>query len=470
MSEEVKEKSILDQMIEEQEKKNKEAEEAKQRKVAGGGGYDFEETTYFSLEDKKEKVCRLLGLPAEIRKNSTDFKFVLQSEVLKDDKKSYLKVNWPIVEKDGKLVPDPDWFLTKFLNKVREGKWEKYEEGKVNEKTGKNGEWRKFHTDTSVFKRVEGNAKIGEKYPRSFYPAVKVVGNVIDRHDNWCKENKHSKLIVAGDNPYTFTNDKNESVTIHYIKYLPKQCYTAITDHLKNCSGIKSLSDIDVVIIKDGKSETLKYACFDKTDYPKYLKNKEAAELASNEPLTEEELKYELYDIDKRTRVTSYAGLKRSLNGLVKLCDAELGTSFEKELEQLCKEEALNRPTNETESKEEEINEEQFTSLEDEPKVEASIETKVEDKGKREKKVESTETKSIPLLCMENFPSWNQLSDTEKKNMVDNIISFNGTVPVYKAEAMDELCAIKECVFKNSKEPTSYPKAVSTCPVCGDKV
>jgi hypothetical protein len=466
----VQEKSVLDLMIEEQEKRNKEAQEAKERKASSSSNFEFEEITYFSLEDKKERVCRLLGLPAEIRKNPTDFKFILQSEILKDDKKSYLKVNWPIVERDGKLVPDPDWFLTKFLNKVREGKWTKYEDGKINEKTQKNGEWVKFHTETSVFKRVEGNSKPSEKFPKSFYPSLKVPGNVIDRHNTWCKDNKHSKLLVSSDSPFNFTNDKGEQQTIYYSKLIPKQCYTAITEHFKSCIGIKSLEDIDAVIIKDGKSETNKYVCYDKTDYPKYLKNAEAANLASNEPLTEEEKKYVLYDIDKLFPIASYAKLKRHLNGLFKLCDAELDTSFEKEIEALCKEEALNRPSQQNDSEvKNKVAEEQFTSLDDAPPF--GTEPIVEEKGRREKKTEATvENKSIPLLCMENFPAWNQLSEVEKKNMIDNIISFKGNVPTYKTEAEDELCTIRECVFKGTKEPSSYPKSVNTCPVCGDKV
>jgi hypothetical protein len=496
---EVQEKSILELMVEEQEKKNKEAEEAKQRKASGSGNFEYEEVEYFSLEDKKEKVCRLLGLPAELRKNSTDFKFMLQSEILKDDKKSYLKVSWPIVERDGKLVPDPDWFLTKVLNKVREGQWIKYEEGRVNETTGKNGEWKKFHTETGVFKRIEGNSKVGELYPKKFYPSIKVVGNVIDRHDSWCKENKHAKLIVSGKNPYTFTDDKGQSQTINYIKYLPKQCYTAITDHFKSCIGIKSLNDIDAVIIKDGKSETSKYVCFDKTDYPKYfgaprdrvrksqeiedkkakgialtkdeenfkLTDKElnselAYKLSSNESLTEEEKAYVLYDIDKRTAVTSYSSLKRHLNGLFKLCDAELQTSFEKELDQLCKEEAANKPAQQNKAEDEE----RYTSLDDEKPI---AETKSEERTRREKKSEtSVNNVSILDLCKLNFPAWDKLKETEKQTMIDSIESFKGTVPVYKKGIEDVLCYIKECVFKDSNEPTSYPKTLTTCPVCGD--
>jgi len=87
-------------------------------------------------------------------------------------RKSYLKVYWPSVERDGKLVPDPDWFLTRFLNKVREGKWTPYEDGHTDGK-GKKGRWVCFNKGTSVLERVEGNSKPNEQFLKSFYPSSK---------------------------------------------------------------------------------------------------------------------------------------------------------------------------------------------------------------------------------------------------------------------------------------------------------
>jgi hypothetical protein len=460
-------KSPLELALEKQAQQKKEEEEAKERK-RNTGSFDWEDVEYFALEDKKYKVCRVLGLPAELREKPTDPKFVLQSEILRDNKKSYLKVNWPIVERDGKMVPDPDWILTRLMNKVKEGKWQKYEDNKIDEK-GKSGKWVNFHTETSIFKRIEGNSKPNEKYPRNFYPSMKAVANVIDRHDDWCKENKHSKSIMAGVNPYTFTNDKDEDQTIYYTKLLPKQCYSEIVSHLNNCIGVKSLSDIDIVIYKDSKADGFqKYWCFDKTDYPKYLKDETAHKLANEEPLTKEELEYELYDLDKFYGVTSYASLKRNIVAIFKLCDAELNTSFEKELDALCKEEAANRPQQESIREDEDKDEERYSSLDEE--IEESI-----DNSEREKTVSEakSEEKSIKELCNLNFPSWDKLSKNEQEIMIESIDHFEGVIPKYKSEIEDALCAVKTCFFPDTEEPTSYPESpreVKTCPVCGDKI
>lgn len=468
----MEEKSILQQAIEAQEKKNKEAEEAKNRK---GTVSDFprEDIEYFALEDKKAKVCRLLGRPSEIRKEPTDAKFILWSKVLSDSKKNYTYINWKYIEKDGKLVPDPEWILTKLYSKVNEGKWQKYEDGKVDEKTGKNGRFVKYNTETSVFKRIEGNTKANENYPPKFYPSVKVVMNCIDRHDDWCKTNKHSKQITSRHTSYDFTNDKGEKGQYFYTDIgVPKQCYEIIIDHFRKCSGVKSLEDIDAIIIRDGKSSSiLKYQCYDKTDYPKYFSDEQAFKLSSNDLLSDEEKKYVLYDFDKLYPVASYAKLKRNLIGLFKLCDAELGTSFEKELEELCKIEAeenmKNNPNGVT--KETEADEEKFASIGDEKPIEKHVEAPVQEKARRESKSETKVSTSIQQLCEQNFPAWNKLSDKDKKIMIDNIESFNGTIPVYKKEANDILCVEQECKFKDSKEPTSCPQEMENCPVCGVK-
>jgi hypothetical protein len=456
----VQEKSVLDLAVEEQERKNKEAEEAKQRK--GTGSYEFEDVQTFALEDKKARVCRILGLPAEIRKDKGDAKFVLQSKVLSDDKKSYAKINWPIVEKDGKMIPDQNWILTKVLNKVREGKWVNYEDGHVDEK-GKKGHFVKFHTETAVSKRVEGNSKPEEKFPPSFYPSMKVVMNVIDRYDSWCKENKHSKILVSRLSKFEGTKENGEKFEIAYSDTgIPYQCYSTITEHLRNCIGVKSLSDIDVVIVRDGKSTGNKYQCFDKSDYPKYFKDEAAFKIASSDSLTAEEKEFELYDLDKLYGVSSYSKIKRKLVALFKLCDAELGTSFEKELEELVKTESASRP--QTSTKEtvvnEDDNEEKYDSIDADSKP---IEEKTRRAAKEETKIEIT-VENVKKL----FPAFDKLTDADKKLLVDSIESIkDGVIPIYKKEANDALCSDKECVFVGTREPTSCPEKMSNCPVCG---
>ena len=253
MSEETKNMTPMELALQKRAQQQQQQEEAKNN--AGNWG-DFEKPETIGLEDKKEKVVRILGNPLEVRSLPTDPKLLLQSYVAKDDKSGYFQLNWPVVEKNGKYVPDPDWIVTKFYNKVNEGKWEKYPDGQVDER-GKNGKWKKFHQDTKIFQLVEYNAKEGEKYPKNFYPSKRVVMNVIDRHDDWCKENKHSKLLTSKKSPFEITDDDGKKTTIYYDDTgVPEMVWSSIMYH---CNATSTL-DIDLVITK--KADEKKYIVF----------------------------------------------------------------------------------------------------------------------------------------------------------------------------------------------------------------
>ncbi len=73
------------------------------------------------------------------------------------------------------------------------------------------------------------------------------------------------------------------------------------------------------------------------------------------------------------------------------------------------------------------------------------------------------------MQCKKNFPCWDKLTAEEKKIMIDSIDSFNGTIAIYKKEVKDLLCAETSCMFVGTKESTSFPSQVKTCPVCGFK-
>ena len=98
----------------------KEKEESKNNFSGNWEGYEHVETT--GLVNEMEIVGRIIGNPIEVRSKSTDPKLIMQSEVVKDDKKSYHKINWPWVEKNGYINPDPAWIVTRFMAKVFDGK------------------------------------------------------------------------------------------------------------------------------------------------------------------------------------------------------------------------------------------------------------------------------------------------------------------------------------------------------------
>jgi hypothetical protein len=484
----------------------KEQEESKNNQGQNWG--DYEEVETVGLVTGKEIVGRILGNPVEQRKLPTDPKIVLQSQLVKPDKKGYVKLNWPIVEKSGKYVPDPDHFLTKFYNKVNEGRWVKYSEGILKDSNGnvyppdylnakqKNGEWVRTHVKTKVFEEVSTNSKIGELYPKSFYPSKRVVANWADRHDSWCVDNKHSKLITAKKAPYEITEADGTKKTIYFQDTgIPGTLYDKIFDH---CSAVGTM-DIDLVITKIEKD----YKVFDITDYPKYV-SEASAKIGVKTRLSEEEKAWTLYDLDKLYKVSSYSKIQKYLSPMIKLCDAELGTSFEKELDALVEEEKAQRAAEKAEAQVYYINESDgsygVTSKDDiveliesdtnikeveksvydtfvakqtgtveipkeEPKSEPVEEEPKAESKRREVKTEATNN-DIESLCKVNFPAWDKLTDEEKTFMKGFITKFDGTVPSYK-DNTPLGCSDESCYFVGTHNVTMVPIEVNTCPVCG---
>lgn len=427
---------IMQQALAERQRREKEEKAAKDNK---SNTFDFGKVEYIALENKVEKVFRLIGAPPELRTNSSDMKFVLESQILKDDKKGYVKLRWPFIVEDGKIIPDPDFILTKLYRKVYEGEWRKYEDGHVNEK-GKSGEWFHYHKETDAFKRIAGNGKEGDPYPKKFYPSVKVVSQGIDRHDNWCAENKKLKILTSKSTPYEFVDAKGEKKTIFFRDTgIPKQAYDALFDHYTKCNLY--WEDTDCIIVK--RSETKDYVVWDKQDQ-RYLKP-ETISLAKDTPLTDEEKSYEKYDLDKMYGPTSYSKIKKNIGGLFKLVDIDLGTTFYDELCLFVDKEVASNTKKETD-----VNPESH-----EKEKQQNVDSPV------------TSSKYTEEQLQIAFPNFSKLTPEEQLKMREAIKEFNGTIPIYHTHIEESYCMIKTCCFSTTDIPTTYPRNVLTCPVCG---
>ncbi len=456
--------------------KRRQEQKAEQEQAAtqNWSNFNYEEIETVGLIINKEIVGRIIGNPIEVRQLPTDPKLILQSQVVKQDKSGYVKINWPVIEKSGKYIPDPDWILTEMFNKVNEGRWVKYSEGVLKDENGqiypadhvdskgKNGKWVKYHTNTNVFKAIDGNAKDGEKYPKNFYPSKRVVCNWIDRHDSWCADNKHSKVLTAKKTPFEISMEDGSKKTIYFQDTgIPAGLYDKIFEH---CSSIGTM-DIDLVITKIEKD----YKVFDITDFPKYV-SESSHKLGKQGKLSEEELAYELYDLDKLYGVSSYRKIKKNLGYLFKMCDLDLGTEFEKKLDNLCKieeEEAKEKQVqDEPDEGESSSDSKEDSSANDSTSKDEVKQEQVESKRRGVKKEESSVDNSIKEECIKYFPTWNKLSDADQEFMVNSIVRFDNGVPVYNVQnALG--CANEDCYIPGTRVVTLVPEEVSTCPVCG---
>lgn len=452
--------SSMNNAFEEALKKKAQMKADEEAKKNSSGSYygEYETVKHFGLEDQKERVFRILGKPAEVRTEGWEAKIILQSRIAKEDGKSYFKVNWPYVEKDGKYVIDPKWILSKLYNKVMEKKW-KDNPGKTPDANGKTGKYCPLHEGTQIYSIIKNNFKEGEKYPKSVYPSTRILMNVIDRHDSWCKDNNHTKVLSSK----VSVSDKQNadgSFSEWPDTGIPKSVYESIFDHMSSVGHW----DIDYVVIKDLKKEPIEYRVWDITD-TKYLKDPKTLEIGISTPITNEELSYVKYDLDNLYKVTSANKLKKNWIGRFKLCDAELGTNFTEELELLCKKEDEERAilNAEAESKKEAHS----TEVKREVEVTTQTETKVEASSRRST---STEAVSVSSLCASNFPKYKDLPAEEQTLLASKIEYFEGSVPVYYDKKDGTLlCSNRDCMYVGTSVSTGYPEGVSFCPVCGAK-
>jgi hypothetical protein len=441
---------VMQKALDERKKREEEEKKAKEQK---GESFDFGKVEYLALEDQKEKVFRLLGKPPELRTSPTDLKFVLQSSILRDDKGGYVKVNWKFIVKDGKIIPDPDWILTKLHKKVNEGQWQKYEDSHIDSK-GKNGEWVHYHKDKEIFKRIAGNGKEGAPWPKKFYPSVRVVGNVIDRHDSWCQENKKCKLLTSKLSPFNFKDNKGEAKTIFFRDTgIPKAAYDAIFEHFTKINSY--WENTDCILVK--RAKTKDYVAWDKGD-ARYL-SPESIGIAKDTDLTTEEKQYELNNLDLMYADTSYAKLKRYLSGLFKQADLELGETFYDQLTVLAEKEAAEKPKNspkEENNDDSEENPETTSPSSDSPPLKSPTPPKEELKNILSKE------ELLPA-----FPHFDKLSAEDQQLLIQSVKEVTGTIPVYHDWVEDYYCFNKACKFVNTDITTSFPGKIFTCPVCG---
>ncbi|HPJ86581.1 MAG TPA: hypothetical protein PLU55_00545 [Candidatus Pacearchaeota archaeon] len=466
--------SILQEQLEQ---RKKQEEQKKRAKENSGNFQGFDELSYCPIT-KEETVFRIVGKPFPYNdptnRKPTDIKMIMQSEIVKEDKKGYVKFNFPYHYDDtkGDYVLDKDFILTKVINKVKEGRWEKYPEGKVNELTGKNGEYIHYYKDTEVYKIIVdkvGNAKIGEKFPKNFYPSKRVVINVIDRHDSWCKDNKHTKILTSKHEGFSIKDSKtNQDITIFYTDTgIPKTTYDKIVEyHAKGTGNF----DVDTIVKKVEKD----YTVADITDAcPKFITQK-SKDIGLDSDLTDEEKSYELYDFDKYFPYASSATkIKKWLSWLIKKVDAQTGSNFMVELEALAKiEEDERNAKKEAQAEKEQVEGEEVSDdvkemeapVKEEPKPEVKQE---EPKRRRVEEPKKEETKE-EISYVKYFPSYDKLSDEEKASLLNALSEIKDGIPLFNNKEGELLgCKDEKCKFPNSEIDTIFPESIFTCPVCG---
>lgn len=481
------EEDLFRQTVENRKKQKAEEEANKDKK--GNFTRDYEEITWAGLSTGQWGVFRILGLPIDLRKEHWHPKLILWSQVVTDKGDGYAKINWKQKMVNGRETGelDEDWILYRLYKAINAHKWEKYPNGEK-DKDGNTGYRKFYHEDTPMFQRVANNRKEGDKYKKKFYPSKKVVMNIIDRMDEWCKANHHTKLL-SSKHKFWKNNDAGEPIFFTDPGVPLKGCYNKIIDNVVHHNG--SWQKLDVVVKRKGEDDDYDYEVRDASETK--IDDEKVKSIATMNPLTDEELAYEKYNLDKLFPVTSFSKIKRVLGNLFKEWDAYAASkgqrdcNFYDELLAACKieEEEMAKRQAEREAAEA-ANPKPAQVAAPAPQAQPApvqvapaatpapaptpaTPAPAEEPTRRRSAPAEEAPASVADQCAKNLPSWTKLTPKDQENMIKSVEKFENGIPVFLKTARVYPCDNQTCKFPGTDRATETPDTVLTCPVCGMK-
>ena len=428
---------------------------------------DYEEIKFSPLEidkTKRLKFYRIVGWPIHLRHEDPQYspKVVMISRII-DDRGKWRRFILPTREENNNHI------LYKLIDKVLEGPY--------NQDT-KTKSYTHVASHPEVFKHIFANSKEGT-YQNGWKPTQYVVMNVIDREMMaWHKENKHTVIVSKKANI-----DKSDSEKVYYEPGTTMAMYNAITgDDVGGAYGYPL--NYDVVIKK--LSELPWYKAYHSKDFMSYA----GAQYESEEAFkvdypfydpemhvrlnTEEEDSWEMFDIEKLYKVSSYQKINNALKGWVKKFDSEFGQNLSQELQNLANEEKKAYKETEQENETSVSTPVEAASI----PIEVTPATIVTSKqGVPELPVQSTSVPIAPVvqeevptrsrqpvgfdlasLTNEGFIAIGKLTEEEKAT-VTGYDNEKGTL-IYNIEGPTYKCTSENCT-------NNTPEFFHLCPKCG---
>ena len=443
---------------------------------SSGKNMTYESQTWVGLEQNQAHILRLVGNPPEsmtkgFKGGPTDAHEIF-FETVKDDKGSTMQLRLPCHAAD---IND-EHIMWRIISRVKEVEWVddpenpgkrkkvfKYEKLPIFDKI--------THSGYSATIPAEANKY---RYAKGWGGQQVCIMNVIDREDNWCKENKHTKLL---------SKRVTESNGIAYPTVgVPSYGFLSALAHL--CQIYGSWEKYDIQVVKTGQMNSpyiVKNASFYKSSgVPEIDQTK--LDVISLEPgLTAEEQAYERYDIAKFYAPTSYKNLKNRLGNTIKEVDATLHTNFYDELVSLAeKEEAEKASLRESEEAAPAaptfvVGTEPVTAAPTAPATPvvapvtpapaAPVEAApIPTPTAAPVATPTRGTRNISVLAPEKIAAlkgWLKLTDANKSQIADVVLAADGTVEnVLYTEG-----AATQCNCNNCMKPS--PQDFMSCPVCG---
>ena len=257
--------------------------------------------------------------------------------------------------------------------------------------------------------------------------------NCLDRTDDWCKENKHTKLLC-----WDSTTKEVDGKTVEYPTYgIKPSLYNNIFD--EQCTALNRMYDeFDVVVKRLSKKLGDSWIqVFSPEEKSKISQIGLDPNKVTMNYLSEEEESYEKYkleDIPFVSRPTSVGYVLRVLGKLIKACDLDFGTNLYEEFVEYAEKEKKEWESRKAETKETE-------STED---TSAEVESEDEEVTK-----ETTSTETPSFDSMENVET-EESSDDELPSEVEEPTP---TAPIQKVAKVAKVAKFDPMSLKNTILP-----------------
>jgi len=290
----------------------------KQEKEKPKGGFGgFEQPEWHAIETNYSQVRFVGNYPMARHGDPTAAKIINVAMIVGDDGKKFRCI-YPLREER------KDWIMWRIFNKVADSTWDK------------NSKTRKYkHEGSPCLHQVLTNG-LESNYEAGWYPKSVVVTNVIARDRmQWHRENKKT-LLLSKKVGYS----KTDGTPFYEIGFPAGSFKELLIDGVVEYSGDWEMYDVLIKRMSEKPYYSVLHATDDKKKFVNELSTFSYYEQMALAPLTQEELSWERYDIDRMFPVTSYTKLHNHLGIWIRKIDAEFRTNFSAELEELAAEES----------------------------------------------------------------------------------------------------------------------------------
>lgn len=434
---------------EERFKKAQALREKAQKEKANGdfGTVDVPKFKTLALNPNHSHVIRILGESMECHEKPTDMIMIEKSLICDDDGK-WFNVIWS---------NDTEHPMNK-LRKTILGKYKYDKETKT--KTYDN-------RDLEVFKIWQTNRQFekASTFSNGMNPTKYILMNVIDRDDNWCKENKHSKVLC-----WSSKSEEKDGKIVEYPEMGVKpSLYNTIWDE-KCSTAMIHFNDTDFVVrrldskTKIGDNTYIQICLPEEKSTITAMERKDDCEYISHiveGDLTEEEKSYAMYEFENIPFIsapTPCGVILKHLGKLIKKADETFGTKLYDEFVEWKTKENEEFQKNKTTVKENTTpTEVEESSAENEVEESNDLPTEVEEpKTETSKVVKKVSKPTFDVSKYFNdFPALEKLSDEERSL----IVGFNEDEGTFVYKSGIELAECPEC-------GATIPDAWTKC-ICG---